>query len=99
MGAGAYQSYGWTPQCFDGTTPQYFFKSSNLAWKPSSSLFVATMMNSVNVGNKIGRINVTSPNGTVYQSIGRIVLGTLYYYKEGDAFESSALAYDVLVCN
>lgn len=99
-GAGAYQSYGAKPQCFDGVNAQFILKTSNLAWRTTTTLGVATILNTPMVGgNKIGRVNVNAPNGTIYQSIGRIVLGRLYYYKQGDTSESSTNNFDVLVCN
>lgn len=103
LGAGAFMSYGFTPQCFDNTSPQYYFKSSNIAWKTGDWTTIGGMTNAIVTPGylyRIGRINVIAPNASVYQSIGRIVMGTLYYYKQGDAAEStSAGPYDVLVCN
>lgn len=98
-GPGAYESSG--SKCFDGVNAQYYFRSSNLAWFGTNKIAVAGVLNAVVAGgNKIGRINVSAPNGTLYRSIGRIFLGTLYYYREGDATElTSNGPYDVLVCN
>jgi hypothetical protein len=101
LGPGAYQSFGAAPNCFDGTYAQYFVKTPNMEWKFTNSVQLPLLTNTLQVnGWKVGRVNVTMTNGTVYQSIGRITGITMYYYKQGDTAETVYTGpYDVLVCN
>lgn len=98
----ATMSYG-ALTCMDGVNAKYYVKASNLAWKTTDWLGVGSLTNALTTPiyvYKIGRINVTHWDGTVYQAIGRVVGGTMYYYKEGGTAEAfSTGPYDVLVCN
>jgi hypothetical protein len=98
---GAYQICGGAPERWDINDPRYFFAHSQLSWVQTTGAEAKNVPGVIKTGDMkhlIGRFNYITPNGT-YQTIGKVVDTTLYFYQPGDNSETTTTgAFEVLAC-
>ena len=101
-GWGVYTSCSGTTEYFDRLEAKFFYAHPNLKWVGTDTTNAPNVPGVIKIGPKnliTARVDLTAPNGTWYQTSGKVYANLVYYYKPGTNGESSYNGpVDVLAC-
>lgn len=99
---GAYSSCAGVTENFDRLEATFFYAHPNLKWVGTDTVNAANVPGVVKVGPKnliTARVDLAAPNGTWYETSGKVYGQVVYYYEPGFTGESSYSGpVDVLAC-
>lgn len=98
---GGYQICGASPEQYDILGSRYFLNHSSLAWVQTNGTSAKNVPGVIKTGpaqQMVARFNYITPTGT-FQTIGRVLDITLFYYEPGNTVETLTLGtFEVLTC-
>lgn len=93
---------GSQPEDLDWKDPRYFLDHSSLSWVQTTGREARNVPDVIRVpphNYMVGRFNYIKPDGSIYQTIGRVLGSTMYFYQPGERrVETTTGAFEVLSC-